>query len=385
LKDLASGFFFAFCLGLLSCQNSCNTGQPAPLGYSCGTLAGAGQPCVATIDYASGTPEGAGQFFPKLFGFRTTVAIPNTITAGDGLVGNSLRLSSGSTNSFLEVGYAAVNISQSIFCSTGGGLIYIAQQIDNGTSIVNCLMPVPSGDVGQNVVLEISSTGTDLTQSSSFKVTISAPSGTIDVCGTQFNIRCSTMLWTAGGTEFAMATLGQTLRGSSGATASTAAFVHNSYEVSDGVFAFEGGESGVFTQNPPFGGELQAAIVPGSQGGTFFTECCLAPSTVFPGTLDFGTVTVGQSLTKTILVTNVQPSSGNLNITASGISGANASEFTKTTTCGGSLAPLASCTVTVTFTPTAQGPRTATFSISDNGGSANSSGSDQATLTGTGG
>ena len=384
-KDLASGFFFAFCLGLLSCQNSCNTGQPAVQGYSCGTLAGAGQPCEATVVYASGKPEGAGQFFPNLFGFRTTVAIPNTITAGDGLVGNSLRLVSGNTNSFLQVGYAAIKINQSLACSTGSGLIYMAQQNDNGTVIINCLMFVPQADIGQNIVLEISSTGPDLTRSSSFKVTISAPSGMIDVCGAQFNLRCSTTLWTAGGSQFATASLGQTLRGSSGATASTAAFVHNSYEVSDGIFAFEEGESRVFTQNPPFGGELQAAMVPGSQGGTFFTECCLAPSTVYPATLEFGKVTVGQTLTKTILVSNVQPSSGNLNITSSAISGANASEFTMTSTCGSSLAPLASCTVTVNFTPTAQGPRTATFSISDNGGSANSSGSDQATLTGTGG
>jgi hypothetical protein len=386
LRDLSSGFVFAFCLSLLSCQNSCNSGQTPPQGYSCGNLAGsAGQPCFATIDYASGTPEGADQFFPKLFGFRTTVAIPNTIIAGDGLLGNSLRLSSGSTNSFLEVGYASVNISQSISCPTGGGLTYMAQQIDNGIIIINCLMSVPSSDVGQNIVLEISSTGTDLTKSSSFRVTISAPSGTIDVCGQQFHLRCSTMLWTSGGPEFAIATLGQTLRGSSGAAATTTAFVQNSFEVSDGVFAFEGGQSDVLTQNPPFGGELQAATVPGSQGGTFFTECCLSPSTVFPGQLNFGTVAVGNTLTKTILVTNVQPSSGNLNITSIGISGTNASEFTMPSTCGSSLPPLASCTVTVNFKPTAQGTRTANFSISDNGGSANSSGSDQATLVGTGG
>src|SRR5262249_24642207 len=87
-KDVTSGFLFALCLSLLSCQNSCNTGQPAPQGYNCGTVAGAGQPCSATVDYASGTKEGVGQFFPTLFGFRTTVAIPSTISAGDGLVGN---------------------------------------------------------------------------------------------------------------------------------------------------------------------------------------------------------------------------------------------------------------------------------------------------------
>jgi hypothetical protein len=339
------------------------------------------------VDFASGTPEGPGQFFPTLFGFRTTVAIPSTIMAGNGLVGNSLRLMSGNTNAFIEVGYAAISITSALSCPTGGGLIYMARQIaDDGTSIISCLGLVPTADIGQNIVLEISSKGTDLTTSSSFDAKISGPGGNIDICGQTFNIRCMSKMWNPGGPQFAFASLGQTLQGSSGAAAATAAFVHNSHEVSDGVFAFEGGESMVSGNNPPFVAELQPATVPGSQGGTFFTECCLAPSTVFPGQLDFGAVFVGTTGTNTILITNVQPSSGNLNFTTPPISGPNASEFTvAASTCGSSVAPLASCTVTVNFKPTAQGARTATFSISDNGGSANSSGTDEATLTGTGG
>jgi hypothetical protein len=382
--DLSFGLVLALCLCLLSCQNSCNSGQVSQQTYPCGTNAGGGQPCMATVTYASGTPEGVGQFFPNIFGFRTTVAVPSTIKAGDGRIGNSLRLSSGGTNSFIEVGYYSVKISQSIACPTGGGLIYWAAEIDGtGTVIIDCLMQVPQADIGQNIGLEIASTGTDLTKSNSFKVSISAPSGTIDVCGPTFQIRCSTALWSPGSGPFATATVGQTLVGSTGAAASTVAFVHNSYEVSDGVFDFETGESMVSVQNPPFGGVVQAAA-PGTQGGTFYTECCLPPSTVFPAQLDFGTTSVGTAAqTQTIVITNIQPSSGNLNLTNIAITGANASEFTQTNNCGNTLAPLANCTVTVTFKPTAQGSRTASLSVTDSGGSG--SGTDQATLVGTGG
>jgi hypothetical protein len=380
--DVAAGFLIALSVSLLSCQNGCNTGQVTPQGYSCGTNAGAGQPCLATVTYASGIPEGPGSFFPKLFGFRTTVAIPTSISAGDGRLGNSLRLESDSTNSFIEVGYYAVNTPQSISCPTGGGLLYWAAQNDNGTFIIDCLMPVPQGDIGQNVVLEISSLGSDLSKSSSFKVSISAPSQTINVCDPSFNIKCSTMLWNSGGPEFARAELGQTLVGSSGAMATTAAFVHNSFEVSDGVFAFETGESLVSDPGPPFLGVLQAAS-PGTQGGTFFTECCLAPATVFPGGIEFGDVPTGNpSSSQKVFVTNVQPSSGNLNISKIEITGTNASDFNLTNNCGGSLAPLASCTLAITFKPSHVGSSTAALTVTDSGGSG--SGSDQATLTGNG-
>ncbi len=383
VADLSFGFLLAFCLNLLSCQNSCNSGQVTPQGYSCGTLAGAGQPCFATIFYASGTPEGPGNFFPALFGFRTTVGVPSSIAPGDGRIGNSLRLNSATTSAFIEVGYADVNIGQSISCPTGGGLIYLAMQNDNGVVIVDCLMQVPSADIGQNVVFEISSLGADLTTSSSFKVTISAPSGTINVCGPQFSIRCTTMLWSSGGPSFASATLGQTLVGSSGAAANTEAFVNSSYEVSDGLFDFVTGESLVTVQNPPFGGIVQAAS-PGTNGGTFFIECCLPPSTVYPAQLDFGTVSVGSTATKTITITNVQPSSGNLNIANINITGTNTGDFSRTSNCGsGTLAPLASCTVSITFAPTQQGARTANLTVTDSGGSG--SGTDESTLVGTGG
>ena len=60
--------------------------------------------------------------------------------------------------------------------------------------------------------------------------------------------------------------------------------------------------------------------------------------------------------------------SGNATLTISGITitGTNASDFTRTTTCGSTLAANATCTISVTFRPTATGARSASISISDN-------------------
>ena len=55
-----------------------------------------------------------------------------------------------------------------------------------------------------------------------------------------------------------------------------------------------------------------------------------------------------------------------LNITSITIKGANSGDFSQTNNCGSSVAPGASCTVNVTFTPMQIGIRTATLSISDN-------------------
>jgi len=99
-----------------------------------------------------------------------------------------------------------------------------------------------------------------------------------------------------------------------------------------------------------------------------------------PTSLAFGNQAVGTSSTpKPVTITNVAPS-GNLKITAVSITGTNSSDFTQTNNCPASLAPGASCTVNVTFTPTAIGSRSANVSVTDNGG-----GSPQTVpLTGTG-
>ncbi len=99
-----------------------------------------------------------------------------------------------------------------------------------------------------------------------------------------------------------------------------------------------------------------------------------------PSSLNFGNQTVGTtSQPQTITVTNVAPS-GNLKISKISITGTNPGDFAQTNNCPASLTPGASCTVNVTFTPSATGSRSGNVSFTDNGG-----GSPQtAPLTGVG-
>jgi hypothetical protein len=96
-------------------------------------------------------------------------------------------------------------------------------------------------------------------------------------------------------------------------------------------------------------------------------------------TLNFPSQTVGStSAQQTVTLSN--PGSAPLLITGIAISGTNAGDFAQTNNCGNSLAPGAPpCNISVTFTPTAAGTRTASVTITDN-----AAGSPQAiTLTGT--
>ena len=60
--------------------------------------------------------------------------------------------------------------------------------------------------------------------------------------------------------------------------------------------------------------------------------------------------------------------STSVSITSISITGTNSGDFRQTNNCGSSLASGASCFVNVTFTPSAKGKRTASVSVSDNGG-----------------
>lgn len=96
---------------------------------------------------------------------------------------------------------------------------------------------------------------------------------------------------------------------------------------------------------------------------------------VDPLSLAFGSVNVGDSLDRTVTVSNV--GAALLTFTEMAISGTGFSPVIGGT-CGTSLAAGADCTATVTFTPGAAGAASGTLSIKSDGGDANVS------LTGTG-
>jgi len=97
-----------------------------------------------------------------------------------------------------------------------------------------------------------------------------------------------------------------------------------------------------------------------------------------PAILSFGTLSVGSSSKgQLVMLTNEGTTALALSFL---ITGANAADFSDTTTCGSSLAAGRSCTVTVTFKPRAKGARAATLQFTDNGGASPQT----ATLSGTG-
>jgi len=84
-----------------------------------------------------------------------------------------------------------------------------------------------------------------------------------------------------------------------------------------------------------------------------------------PTGINFGNQNVGtSSVPVPITLSNLGTSS--LSITQIAIEGADPEDFTQTNNCGTIVPPQSKCTITVTFTPTAKGSRSANVSISDN-------------------
>jgi hypothetical protein len=65
-----------------------------------------------------------------------------------------------------------------------------------------------------------------------------------------------------------------------------------------------------------------------------------------------------------VTLTNVSATA--ISIAGIVITGTNAGAFAQTHSCGSSLGPGATCSISITFKPTASGTRTATLSVSDN-------------------
>jgi hypothetical protein len=90
--------------------------------------------------------------------------------------------------------------------------------------------------------------------------------------------------------------------------------------------------------------------------------------TLSPTTLTFASQTVGTtSAAQTVTLTN--SGTAPLTITSIGLAGTNPGDYAQTNTCPispATLATAANCTISVTFTPTATGTRTASLSIADN-------------------
>jgi hypothetical protein len=102
----------------------------------------------------------------------------------------------------------------------------------------------------------------------------------------------------------------------------------------------------------------------------------LTTVTVNPGLLTYQTVVWGLSATKTVTVKNT----GAVDAILGAFTFSGAPDYTQTNNCPASLAPKASCSVMVTFTPNALGPLDGSLSFTDN----TAAGSSTINMTGTG-
>lgn len=95
------------------------------------------------------------------------------------------------------------------------------------------------------------------------------------------------------------------------------------------------------------------------QGASAPTAAVAPSSLTFAGQL-VGTTSASQGFSLT------NNGSASLTITSIALTGTNSANFSQSNNCGGTLAPGANCTGTVTFTPSATGSRTAAVTFTDN-------------------
>jgi hypothetical protein len=131
--------------------------------------------------------------------------------------------------------------------------------------------------------------------------------------------------------------------------------------------------------------DIQGNARPGVGGGAWtagaFNSSSGGTVTLTPSSYTFATVLSGHTSSDSPVTFTLTNSTG---VTITGITisftGANAGDFSDTTSCGTTLGNSASCRIFVTFTPTAPGSRTATLSVSDS----DSSSPQSSSLSGTG-
>jgi beta-lactam-binding protein with PASTA domain len=141
--------------------------------------------------------------------------------------------------------------------------------------------------------------------------------------------------------------------------------------------AAAGTRSATLTINDNAANTASSQTVALSGTGTGVSSAAVSPSTVAFGNQNVGSTSASQTITLS------NSGSAALTIASIAIGGTNASYFSTTNNCAGSVALNSSCSIAVTFTPAATGSATATLTVTDNAN--NTSGSTQTmSLTGTG-
>ena len=142
-----------------------------------------------------------------------------------------------------------------------------------------------------------------------------------------------------------------------------------------GPFLYAVGGNGIvgFQMDPMTGALTQ--IADGSTTGSAAVAISGTPvqaasgpvAALSPTSVDFGNVTIGSARAPLVVyVVNMGDQTLDFSSPAISITGANSLDFSQTNTCGVTLAPNQICTISVNFTPSATGTRSASLTISDN-------------------
>jgi FG-GAP-like repeat/Abnormal spindle-like microcephaly-assoc'd, ASPM-SPD-2-Hydin len=127
-------------------------------------------------------------------------------------------------------------------------------------------------------------------------------------------------------------------------------------------------------------GRLDLIVSDHSANISLLLQTVTGVAAISPAALAFSTPQLAGTLSSAKVVTFSNTGNSALAITSISTAGTNAGDFSETNTCGSTLAVNASCNISVTFTPTVGGTRSAVVQITDN-----ALGSPQTvSLTGTG-
>jgi len=358
---------------------------------NCPSSLGVGANCVFNVTFmppASGARSASLQITDNATGSPHTVSLTGTgAAAAASLSPSSISFGSvpqGTTSSVKSVTLSNTGTS-TLSINSGGITLSGANAAD--FAIANSSTCSSGGSVAAGSSCQIDLTfrpSTTSGESATLNVSDSAPTSpqSVSLSGTG----------TAGSVSLSPGSLtfaGQLVGSTSGTQAVT--LTNNGGTLSISSITITGANSGDFAQTNTCGSSVNAGAncninvtfkptATGARGATLNINDNAAgsPQTVglsgtgtvagvqlAPTSLGFGNQAVG-STSSAQAVTLTNNATGTLTINSITISGANSGDFAETDNCGASVNAGASCTINVTFKPTASGSRSAMLSISDN-------------------